>query len=70
MVIENVKPIGWSSIYNLNIASPFFVKKDDNKKTIIDKTTRHIVERIFNLYLEGNIHQQISNIFNKEKKKY
>ena len=45
-------------------------KKDDNKKTIIDETTRHIIERIFNLYLEGNSYQQISNIFNKEKKKY
>lgn len=30
MVIENIKPIGWSSIYNLNIASPFFVKEDKN----------------------------------------
>ena len=45
-------------------------KKDENKKTIIDETTRHIVERIFNLYLEENSYQQISNIFNKEKKKH
>lgn len=30
-------------------------------------STRHIIERIFSLYLEGNSYQQISNIFNKEK---
>ena len=46
---------------------PLGYKKDGNKKTIIDETTRHIIERIFNLYLEGNSYQQISNIFNKEK---
>ena len=28
---------------------------------------RDVIERIFNLYLEGNSYQQISNIFNKEK---
>ena len=27
MVIENIKPIGWSSIYNLNIASPFLLRR-------------------------------------------
>lgn len=43
------------------------IKKMEIKKTIIDETTRHIIERIFNLYLEGNSYQQISNIFNKEK---
>lgn len=46
---------------------PLGYKKDGSKKTIIDETTRHIIERIFNLYLEGNSYQQISNIFNKEK---
>lgn len=46
---------------------PLEYKKDGNKKTIIDEATRHIIERIFNLYLEGNSYQQISNIFNKEK---
>ena len=49
---------------------PLGYKKDGNKKTIIDETTRHIIERIFNLYLEGNSYQQISNIFNKEKEFY
>ena len=42
-------------------------KKDGNKKTIIDETTKPIVERVFNLYLEGKSYQQIANIFNEEK---
>ena len=47
MVIENIKPIGWSSIYNLNIASPFFVKKDGNKKTIIDDLINYLFLFLF-----------------------
>ena len=42
-------------------------KKDGNKKTIIDETTKPIVERVFNLYLDGKSYQQIANIFNEEK---
>lgn len=42
-------------------------KKDGNKRTIIDETTKDIVIRIFNMYLEGKSYQQIANIFNKEK---
>jgi len=42
-------------------------KKDGNKKTIIDETTKDVVIRIFNMYLEGKSYQQISNIFNKEE---
>ena len=34
---------------------PLGYKKDGNRKTIIDETTRHIIERIFNLYLEAKI---------------
>lgn len=45
---------------------PFGYKKD-NKKTVIDESTKPIVERVFNLYLEGNSYQTIANIFNKEK---
>ena len=45
---------------------PLGYKKDGSKKTIIDETTRHIVERIFNLYLEGNSYHPIFSI----KKKY
>ena len=47
--------------------SPLGYKKDGNKKTIIDETTKPIIERIFKMYLEGKSFQQISNIFNEEK---
>ena len=46
---------------------PLGYKKDGNKKTVIDETTKDIVIRIFNMYLEGKSYQQIANIFNKEK---
>jgi len=42
-------------------------KKDGNKKTIIDETTKPVIERIFKMYLEGKSYQQISNIFNEEE---
>lgn len=47
--------------------APLGYKKDGNKKTIVDETTKPVIERIFKLYLEGKSFQQISNIFNKEK---
>ena len=47
--------------------APLEYKKDDNKKTIVDETTKPIIERIFKMYLEGKSFQQISNIFNEEK---
>lgn len=46
---------------------PLGYKKDTNKKTIIDETTKDIVIRIFNMYLGGKSYQQISNTLNKEK---
>ncbi len=46
---------------------PLGYKKDGNKKTIIDETTRPVIERIFKMYLEGKSFQQISNVFNEEK---
>lgn len=46
---------------------PLGYKKDGNKKTIIDETTKPVIERIFKMYLEGKSYQQISNIFNNEK---
>ena len=49
---------------------PLGYKKDINKKTVIDETTKDIVIRIFNMYLEGKSYQQISNILNKEKVLY
>lgn len=49
---------------------PLGYKKDSNKKTIIDETTKAVVIRIFNMYLEGKSYQQISNTLNKEKVLY
>ena len=49
---------------------PLGYKKDNNKKTIIDETTKDVVIRIFNMYLEGKSYQQISNTLNKEKVLY
>ena len=45
---------------------PLGYKKDGNKKTVIDETTKDIVIRIYNMYLEGKSYQQIANIFNQE----
>ena len=41
--------------------------KHENKKLVIDYSTKDIVERIFNLYYNGNSYQTISNILNKEQ---
>ena len=49
---------------------PLGYKKDSNKKTIIDETTKDVVIRIFNMYLEGKSYQQISNTLNNEKVLY
>ena len=46
---------------------PLGYKKDGNKKTIIDESTKPVIERIFKMYLEGKSFQQISNIFNEEE---
>ncbi len=46
---------------------PLGYKKDGNKKTVIDESTKDIVIRIYNIYLEGKSYQQIANIFNQEK---
>ena len=37
------------------------------KKMVIDETTKDIVIRIFNLYLQGKSYQTIANILNEEK---
>ena len=49
---------------------PLGYKKDSSKKTIIDETTKDVVIRIFNMYLEGKSYQQISNTLNNEKVLY
>ena len=41
--------------------------KRENKKLVIDYSTKDIVIRIFNLYYEGYSYKKISNIFNHEK---
>ena len=49
---------------------PLGYKKDSSKKTIIDETTKDVIIRIFNMYLEGKSYQQISNTLNDEKVLY
>ena len=49
---------------------PLGYKKDSYKKTIIDETTKDVVIRIFNMYLEGKSYQTISNTLNAEKVLY
>lgn len=46
---------------------PLVYKKDGNKKTIVDETTKTVIERIFKMYLEGKSYFQIANILNEEK---
>ena len=41
--------------------------KHENKKLVIDYSTKDIVVRIFDLYYNGYSYQKISNLFNEEK---
>ncbi len=41
--------------------------KRENKKLVIDETTKDLVLRIFNMYLEGKSYQTIANILNEEQ---
>ena len=41
--------------------------KRENKKMVIDETTKDLVIRIFNMYLEGKSYQTIANILNEEQ---
>ena len=43
---------------------PFGYTKSEEKKMVIDPTTRPYVEKIFNMYLEGKSFQQIAKYFN------
>ncbi len=45
--------------------TPFGYKRD-GKLMIPDITTKHIIERMYQLYFEGNSYQTIANIFNAE----
>lgn len=40
--------------------------KRDEKRLVIDDTTKDVVIRVFDLYLSGKSHQAISNIYNAE----
>ena len=57
---ENGEYLGWKGIYGY--------KRDPNNKhkLIIDNNVRHIVERMFNLVLEGYSPRQIADKFSKE----
>ena len=46
--------------------APLGYKRED-KKLVIDYSTKDIVLRIFNLYYEGYSYSKISNLFNEEK---
>ncbi len=46
---------------------PLGYKRDTTKKMVIDETTKDVVIRIFNLYLQGKSYQTIANILNDEK---
>ena len=41
--------------------------KHEDKKLVIDYATKDVVERIFDLYYNGNSYQKISNILNEEQ---
>lgn len=49
---------------------PLGYKRDESKKMIIDETTKDVIIRIFNMYLEGKSYQTIANILNAEKVLY
>lgn len=46
---------------------PLGYKRDESNKIIIDETTKDVILRIFNMYLEGKSFQTIANILNEEK---
>ena len=46
---------------------PLGYKRDKSKKMIIDETTKDVIIRIFNMYLEGKSYQTIANILNADK---
>lgn len=46
---------------------PLGYKRNESKKMVIDETTKDVIIRIFNLYLQGKSYQTIANILNEEK---
>ena len=49
---------------------PLGYYRDKDKVMKIDLSTSKVIERIFELYLEGKSYQQIANLFNQEKVLY
>ena len=46
---------------------PLGYTRNNTKKMIIDETTKDIIIRIFNMYIEGKSYQTIANILNEDK---
>lgn len=53
--------LGWKAVYG------YQKDPNDKYKLIVDENVRHIVERMFNMVLEGKSPRQIANIFSTEK---
>ena len=47
--------------------TPLGYKRNSAKEMIVDETTKDVVIRVFNMYLEGKSYQTIANILNDEK---
>jgi len=53
--------LGWKAVYG-------YVKDPNDKyKLLVDENVRHIIERMFNLVIDGKSPRQIANIFSMEK---
>ena len=47
--------------------TPLGYKRNSAKEMVVDGTTKDVVIRVFNMYLEGKSYQTIANILNDEK---
>lgn len=53
--------LGWKAVYG------YIKDPNDKHKLLVDENIRHIIERIFNLAIEGKSPRQIANIFSMER---
>lgn len=58
---ESGKFLGWKAVYG------YIKDPDDKHKLLVDENVKHIIERMFNLVIEGESPRQIADIFSKEK---
>lgn len=58
---ENGQFLGWKAVYG------YIKDPNDKHKLLVDENVRHIIERMFNLVLEGKSPRQIANMFSMEK---